>query len=224
MVDQIIPDDSESDDSSTTSDVVTISSDNDAEDADHAVVSGSMQNANMCPMPDGDWLDTETLMSLLKDLLADICHSRASDGDKSDSYFLISNDDNIQRRKAGHARTFYNFHDNCGVWDKKSGQISVYPYVTDSHASMCHLFLINKQKQNGRRMYDLPQLQPTPDFVSTLMCYYIACGADADFHKRFTWLLPSVGAPRTEQESPYAVYEYRGKQPQGAQHGNAKIA
>jgi len=89
---------------------------------------------------------------------------------------------------------------------------------------MRRVFLINKQKQNGCRMYDSLQLQPTPDFVSTLMCYYIACGADADFHKRITWLLPSVGAPRTEQESPFAVYEYRGKQPQAAQHSNAKIA
>jgi len=35
-------------------------------------------------------------MSLLKDPPADICHSHAPNGDKSDSYFLVSNDDNVQ--------------------------------------------------------------------------------------------------------------------------------
>jgi len=172
-VDQIMHDESESDDSSTTSDVVTISSDDDAEAADDVDVSGSIQTASMRPLPDGDWLDKETLMSLLKDPPADICHSRAPDGDKSDSYFLLSNDDNVQRRKAGRARTFY---DDCGAWDKKGGRISVYPYVTDSHGSMRRLFLIKKQycfeqKQNGRRIYDPLEPQPTSESVSTLTRY-----------------------------------------------------
>jgi len=100
MVDQIIHDDSEWDDSSTTSDVVTISSD---DDVDHVDVSGSIQTTSMCPLPGGDWLDMETMMSLLKDPPADICHSHAPNGDKSDSYFLVSNDDNVKRCKAGHA-------------------------------------------------------------------------------------------------------------------------
>ena len=53
-VDQIIHDDSESDDSSTKSEVVTISSEDDAEAADHVDVRGSIQTASMRPLPDGD--------------------------------------------------------------------------------------------------------------------------------------------------------------------------
>jgi len=76
----------------------------------------------------------------------------------------------------------------------------------DSHGSTRRLFLINEQycferKQNGRRMYDPLQPQPTTESVSTLTRYYIAYGADADFRKRVTWLSLSVGAPTTEQES-----------------------
>jgi len=124
--------------------------------------------------------------------------------DKSDSYFLLSNDNNVQRRKAGRARTFY---DDCGAWDKKGGRISVYPYVTDSHGSVCRLFLIKKQycferKQNGCRIYDPLQPQPTPESVSTLTRYYIACGDNADFRKRVMWLSPSVGAPSACNERP----------------------
>ena len=135
-------------------------------------------------------------------------------------------DDNIQRRRAGRTRTFY---DDCGACDKKGGRISMYPYVMESNGSMRRLFLINKQyccerKQNGRRTYDLLQPQPRPESVSTLTRYYVACGADMNFRKRVTWFSPSIGAPATEQESSYAVYEYRGKQPQAVQHGNAKNA
>jgi len=120
----------------------------------------------------------------------------AGHGDKLDSYFLLSNNDNVQRRKAGRAHTFYDY----GAWDKKGGRISVYPYVTDSHGSVRHPFLIKKQycfegKQNGCRMYDPLQRQPTSESVSMLTRYYIACGADADFRKRVTWLSLSVGVP-----------------------------
>ena len=99
------------DDSTPECDTVITSSDsdNDAADTDQSTAACSTR-----PLPDADWLDTDTLLSLLRDPPPGICNSRTPDGDKSNCYFVLSNTENVQRRKAGKARIFY---DDCGAWD-----------------------------------------------------------------------------------------------------------
>ncbi|XP_071525662.1 uncharacterized protein [Panulirus ornatus] len=168
------------------------------------------------PLPTGP-LSTEAALRILlhppKALLTEVPR-----GLKENIAFIIDNNNNVKRRKAGGKSVFW---DDCGSW--KSGCSPKSLYIVEGDMNLTHVTRFNdglyyvKKAVRGRRKYVSLQPQPDPSSVMDVQRYYTTSNACSKYMRKVTW----INSYGDRQIPSVAIVEYVGTYPGDRPHGNS---
>ena len=164
----------------------------------------------------GTFMEINALVSLLQK--SEHCLDKIPLGLKENVYYVVRNDNNMDRRKNGQKSKF---SDDCGVWQGSSGGTpTTYFLILPSGELKGIVKRVNegycfKQKKKGQYYYVPLNPQPLDTEVIELHRYYAKLKKNATYQKRVSWL--GLGG-----DSEIAVVEYIGAYPGLGPHGNSK--
>ena len=140
-------------------------------------------------------------------------HSTIPRGIKENVTFVLSNTENITRKKAGRKAQFF---DDCGVY--KTNTLKTHHFVQKDGRYM-YIEKRGEKYVTGRTRTPL-EPQPTENDVLILKRYYSILKRSQLFKRRISWL---ENCPKTESETGLLSVEYIGIFPVDVTpHGNAK--
>ncbi|CAG2210675.1 unnamed protein product [Mytilus edulis] len=130
----------------------------------------------------------------------------APPGNKSNTWFLVNNVDNMSRKTSNRHSKYY---DDCGIWESSKGKVFHQDYLLSDNFRT--IFLKNDQyctkvRQGGKTLFVPITPQPDSESIVTMHRYSTVLKENNSFKKHVTWFnssfdndLPSI-----------AVYEYSG--------------
>ncbi|XP_013388573.1 uncharacterized protein LOC106157457 [Lingula anatina] len=156
------------------------------------------------PLPNEKFLDAPKVIKLLHS--EDPSTSSIPNGRKENTYFIVDNQGNVQRRNEGKKSIF---DDDCGAWVKGTSPVTVMSQE-GTQLKFCDGLYCVRKYINGKLTYQ--PLHPQPEETVTLQRYYTTLKADNSYKRRVSWV----------QERPHvALVEYVGKFPGRTPHGNS---
>ncbi|CAG2208368.1 unnamed protein product [Mytilus edulis] len=138
--------------------------------------------------------------------LSRIIFEDAPPGNKSNTWFLVNNVDNMSRKTSNRHSKYY---DDCGIWESSKGKVFHQDYLLSDNFRT--IFLKNDQyctkvRQGGKTLFVPITPQPDSESIVTMHRYSTVLKENNSFKKHVTWFnssfdndLPSI-----------AVYEYSG--------------
>lgn len=111
-------------------------------------------------------------------------------GDKSNSYFMVSNEENCRSRKEKKKSVF---PDDCGIWDSTSSQTSKMYFDLREKPDFSTLFKRDdmyktEHRIQGKRVWFAVDPQPSPENIIVLVRYTTTLKRAKYFRKRVSWL------------------------------------
>ncbi|XP_052099805.1 uncharacterized protein LOC127734145 isoform X2 [Mytilus californianus] len=162
------------------------------------------------------FMEVKEVVKWLTSVLYEKAHNSIPDGIKNDVYFLVKNDENVERRKNG-VRS--RFPDDCKGYDYSTGSTSKNFFITNPEGRLKVVFkkgdkFCYKKVVKGKKIYYPHETQPSSDNVIELFRYYTTLKKDSSCKRRVSWL--------GGHENHIALVEYSGKFPGLVPHGNSK--
>ncbi|CAC5406025.1 unnamed protein product [Mytilus coruscus] len=162
------------------------------------------------------FMEAEEVVKWLTSFLYEKAHNSIPDGIKNDVYFLVKNDENVERRKNG-VRS--KFPDDCRGYDYSTGSTSKNYFITNPESRLKVVFkkgdkFCYKKVVKGKKIYYPHETQPSSDNITELFRYYTTLKKDSSCKRRVSWL--------GGHENHIALVEYSGKFPGLVPHGNSK--
>ena len=131
----------------------------------------------------GRFLNVEELFDVLQSGPAS--SSSIPQGVKENTYFLVENHENIEKRRQGKKS---NFEDDCGAWSSKSSSTkkNLFHYAGES----IKMVQLKNAQYCTKRLGEWVPLEPQPleDEVMVMKRFYACLKRKPEYKKRVTWI------------------------------------
>lgn len=150
--------------------------------------------SNIHPLSNGclknGFLETEEIVKLLTSFVYADALDNIPGGIKNNVYFIIKNDDNVERQKKGdHSE----FPDDCGVYNSNRGKDPKTYFIVNPEGTLQAVYkrgdqFCSEKRIKGKLVYLPLQTQPSLDILIGLNRKYSTLSNDSSYLRRVSWL------------------------------------
>ncbi|XP_076102019.1 uncharacterized protein LOC143071537 [Mytilus galloprovincialis] len=150
--------------------------------------------SNIHPLSKGclknGFLETEEIVKLLTSFVYADALDNIPGGIKNNVYFVVKNDDNVERQKQGdHSE----FPDDCGVYNSNRGKDPKTFFIVNPEGTLQVVYKMGDQfcsekRIKGKLVYLPLQTQPSLDILIELNRKYSTLSNDSSYLRRVSWL------------------------------------
>ncbi|XP_063432083.1 uncharacterized protein LOC134714621 isoform X2 [Mytilus trossulus] len=160
-----------------------------------SILDNSISNmSNIHPLSNGclmnGFLETEEIVNLLTSFVYPDALDNIPEGIKNNVYFIVKNDDNVERQKQGDQSEF---PDDCGVYNSNRGKDPKTYFIVNPEGTLQMLYKRGDQfysalRIKGNLIYLPLQTQPSLDILIELNRNYLTLSNDSSYLRRVSWL------------------------------------